>query len=126
MRKLIITSLFILTTGFLVAQNKDNLKTEEIVVEKPYTPTITDAFKVNTNPSLDNSTTFQKEKVTYSIFSIPVASTFSPIKGKAQNLEREPKENVYQNYASVGFGMYSSPLIEAFLHQGETPCRITR
>ena len=116
MRKLIFTSLFIFATSFLFAQEKDNLKTEEIVVEKPYTPTITDAFKVISNPSIDNSKTFQKEKVSYSIFSIPVASTFAPDKGKAKNMELGPKENIYQNYVSVGFGMYASPLIEAFVH----------
>ena len=94
MRKLIFTSLFIFATSFLFAQEKDNLKTEEIVVEKPYTPTITDAFKVISNPSIDNSKTFQKEKVSYSIFSIPVASTFAPDKGKAKNMELGPKENI--------------------------------
>ena len=116
MRKLLLTSLFIFAISFLFAQEKDKLKTEEIVVEKPYTPTITDAFKVNSNPSIDNSKATQKEKVSYSIFSIPVASTFAPDKGKAKNMERGPKESIYQNYVSVGFGMYMSPLIEAFIH----------
>ena len=116
MRKLLLTSLFIFAISFLFAQEKDKLKTEEIVVEKPYTPTITDAFKVNSNPSIDNSKATQKEKVSYSIFSIPVASTFAPDKGKAKNMERGPKEPIYQNYVSVGFGMYMRPLIEAFIH----------
>ncbi len=119
MRKLLLLSILILISGLTFAQEKDKLKTEEIVVEKPYTPTITDAFKLNTNPSLDNASTIKKEKVSYSIFSIPVASTFTPNKGKAQNMEREPKENSYENYVSVGFGMYSSPLLEAYVHTGD-------
>lgn len=119
MRKLLLLSILFFTTGILFAQEKDKLKTEEIVVEKPYTPTITDAFKLNSNPSLDNASTIKKEKVSYSIFSIPVASTFTPNKGKAQNMEREPKENVYENYVSVGLGMYTSPFIEAYVHTGD-------
>ena len=120
MQKLFITFLSILISGFSFAQvKKDTLKTEEIVVEKPYTPTISDAFKIKTNPSLENVTNFSKEKVNYSIFSIPVASTFTPTKGKAQNIARAPKERIFQNYVTAGFGTFKSPLFEAFIHSGD-------
>jgi len=120
MRKLFITSLSILITGFSFAQaKKDTLKTEEIVVEKPYTPTISDAFKIKSNPTIENVSAIPKEKVTYSIFSIPVASTFTPSKGKAQNVEGAPKERVFQNYVSAGFGNFKSPLFEAYIHTGD-------
>ncbi|MBI9040573.1 TonB-dependent receptor [Lutibacter sp.] len=121
MQKLFITFISILITGFSFAQvKKDTLKTEEIVVEKPYTPTISDAFKIKINPSLESVTNFSKEKVNYSIFSIPVASTFTPTKGKAQNIARAPKEQIYQNYITAGFGTFKSPLLEAFIHTGDT------
>ena len=122
MRKLTITSLIlILTTGISFAQErkKDTLTTEEISVVKPYTPTISDAFKVKSNPVFDASTSFQKEQVSYSIFSIPVASTFTPSKGKAQGLARAPKERLYDNYVLAGFGNYTTPLFEAFVHSGD-------
>lgn len=120
MQKLFITFISILISGFSFAQvKKDTLKTDEIVVEKPYTPTISDAFKIKSNPSLENVTNFSKEKVSYSIFSIPVASTFTPTKGKAQNIAREPKEQIYQNYITAGFGTFKSPLFETFMHFGD-------
>lgn len=121
MRKLLISSLFILiaTISFSQETKIDSLKTEEISVVKPYTPTISDAFKVKSNPVIDTLTKVAKEKVNYSIFSIPVASTFTPSKGKAKGIKKEPKERLYENYISAGFGNYTSPLFEAYLHTGD-------
>ena len=120
MRKLFLTFISLLITCLSFAQvKKDTLKTDEIVVEKPYTPTISEAFKVKENPIIENTTTIAKEKVSYSIFSIPVASTFTPSKGKAKNVVREPKERIFQNYISAGFGNYISPLFEAYIHTGD-------
>jgi len=120
MRKLIIISI-LLSSTFIFAQEtkKDTLKTEEIVVVKPYTPTISDAFKITTNPKIDNSN-IAKENVNYSIFSIPVASTFTPSKGKAQKVTRPPKERLFENYISAGFGNFTSPLFEAYIHSGDS------
>ncbi|NOR27857.1 MAG: TonB-dependent receptor [Lutibacter sp.] len=122
MRKLIITSLTILITGFSFSQEtkKDTLKTEEISVVKPYTPKISDAFKVTSNPTIEDTSAIEKEKVTYSIFSIPVASTFTPSKGKAKGVIREPKDRLFENYISAGFGNFTSPLFEAYIHSGDT------
>ncbi|NQV78792.1 MAG: TonB-dependent receptor, partial [Lutibacter sp.] len=86
----------------------------------PYTPKISDAFKVKSNPTIEDTSAIEKEKVTYSIFSIPVASTFTPSKGKAKGVVREPKERLFQNYISAGFGNFTSPLFEAYLHSGDT------
>lgn len=120
MRKLLIITLLLITTiSFSQETKKDTLKTEEITVVKPYTPTILDAFKVKSNPSINEGDNFQKEKVNYSIFSIPVASTFTPSKGKARGLAKSPKERLYNNYVSAGFGNYMTPLFEAFLHSGD-------
>ncbi|MDP2069801.1 MAG: TonB-dependent receptor [Lutibacter sp.] len=121
--KLIITSFFILVTSVSFSQitkKKDTLKTEEITVEKPYAPTISDAFKVRSNPNIENETkNLAKEKVSYSIFSVPVASTFSPSKGKAQSIARGPKERFYENYLSAGYGNFNTPFLDAFVHFGD-------
>ncbi len=122
MRKLIITSLVLLITVFSFSQEtkKDTLRTEEISVVKPYTPTISDAFKVTSNPTIEDTSAIEKEKITYSIFSIPVASTFTPSKGKAKGVVREPKDRLFENYISAGFGNFTSPLFEAYIHSGDT------
>ena len=121
MQKLLITSIFILTASVSYAQETktDTLRTEEILVVKPYTPAISDAFKVKSNPKIDTVSTIQKEKVNYSIFSIPVASTFTPSKGEAKGVVKEPKERLFENYISAGFGNFTSPLFEAYLHTGD-------
>ncbi|WP_457617202.1 TonB-dependent receptor [Lutibacter sp.] len=122
MRKLFIVTIFILTTTSIFSQEtkKDTLRTEEITVVKPYTPTISDAFKVRTNPSTEEASTYKKENVSYSIFSIPVASTFTPSKGKVKGLKRAPRERLYQNYVSGGFGNFSSPIFEGYVHTNST------
>ena len=67
---------------------EEELGTEVVNIVKPYTPTISDAFKVKESPVLDETTTPQKKPVTYQIFSVPVASTFTPAKGQATNVEK--------------------------------------
>jgi outer membrane receptor protein involved in Fe transport len=121
MRKLLITSLVLLITGITYSQETkpDTLKTEEIIVIKPYTPSISDAFKVKSNPVIEDANEIQREKVSYSIFSFPVASTFAPSKGKAKSVVKDPKERLFENYISAGFGNFTSPLFEAYIHTGD-------
>ena len=117
MKKRILISILSLTSVTLFSQEKakDTLKTDEIIVVKPYTPTISDAFKIKSNPKIDPSQN-EKENVNYSFFSVPVASTFTPTKGTAQSVVREPLEKVYENFVAAGFGNYGTPYLEAFVH----------
>jgi len=120
MQKFLLIFLVSFTIPFFAQEVKnDTLITDEITVVKPYTPTISDAFKIKSTPSIDSTNQFEKEKVKYQIFSIPVASTFTPSKGKAKGVTRAAKEQLYDNYVSAGFGNYTTPLIEAFLHGGD-------
>lgn len=102
--------------GSLHAQDDPDstIGTEVVNVVKPYTPTISDAFKVKATPKLNDSVTTAKKKVTYSIFSVPVASTFTPAKGKAANVKKAPKVKLYDNYATLGFGSFTSILAEFY------------
>ncbi|MEH6405843.1 MAG: TonB-dependent receptor [Leeuwenhoekiella sp.] len=96
------------------AQDEDNLGTEVVNVVKPYTPEIGDAFKVKATPQLNDSVNTAKKKVTYGIFSVPVASTFTPAKGKAATVERAKRVKLYDNYVTLGFGSYTSALAEFY------------
>lgn len=108
MQKQFITILFIL--GFIqlsFAQDeneKDNIGTETVTVTKAYTPTISDAFKIRSTPNLNDSIVLQKKKIEYSIFSVPVASTFTPTKGTASKVKKTPPPILYNSYASAGGG----------------------
>ena len=90
--KNIIALALFLTFQFSLAQKKgENIGTEVVNVVKPYTPTISDAFKIKENPILDDEGNTKKETIKYTIFSFPVASTFTPSKGKAKVSKRKNK-----------------------------------
>jgi len=113
--KLTITGLLLLSQiGF--AQKKDeNIGTEVVNVVKPYSATISDAFKVKETPSLDDDDNSKKEEIQYNIFSFPVASTFTPAKGKAAGVDKPKKEKLFSNYATLGFGNYGRIIGELFV-----------
>ncbi|MGB5942778.1 MAG: TonB-dependent receptor [Leeuwenhoekiella sp.] len=114
MQKSIYTMLFILLASFGFSQEKDNLGTEVVNVVKPYTPEIGDAFKIKSTPTLNDSVNTAKKKVTYGIFSVPVASTFVPEAGQAAEVEKEERVKLYDSYATLGFGTYTSALAEFY------------
>jgi hypothetical protein len=85
-------------------------------VVTPYKPTISDAFKIKDTPKLQDSNLVKKKAVKYNIFSIPVASTFTPAKGKAANVDKAKAVKLYDNYASLGVGSYTTILGEVYLN----------
>jgi hypothetical protein len=116
--KNILTVVLVLNALIVFAQKKekDTIDTDVVNVVKPYTPTISDAFKVKETATLDDSTNTSKKEVKYNIFSIPVASTFTPAKGKAASVDKEKQPILYDNYASLGVGSYTSILGEVYLN----------
>ena len=122
MNKQIITILVSLITFSFYGQevSKDTIDTEEINIIKPYTPKIKDAFKIKKSPQIGDDSLNEKKEVKYAINSVPVASTFTPAKGKAKGVSRKQKERIYDNYASVAFGNYTTPKIELFAHSSTT------
>ena len=102
----------------LGAQNrkKDTIDTDVVEVIKPYMPTISDAFKIKELPSLVDSSALEKKPIKYNIFSIPVASTFVPAKAKPATVDREKPIKLYDNYASLGVGSYTTILGEIYLN----------
>jgi hypothetical protein len=112
--KLLVLGAIIFSFNTISAQEEDNLGTEVVNIVKPYSPTISDAFKVKENPLMNDSTNTQKKEVNYSIFSVPVASTFTPSKGKATSVEKAKPLKLYDNYATFGIGNYTNVLAEFY------------
>ena len=110
--------LFSLLTLNSFAQEKksDTINTGVIDIIKPYTPSISDAFKVKENPTINDTTTNAKKTIKYNIFSFPVASTFTPAKGKAAVVEKAEPVKLFDNYATVGVGSYTTFLGEVYLN----------
>ena len=120
--KNIIAFILVLIVQVSFAQKKDpkkdeNIGTEVVNVVKPYTPTISDAFKVSETPVLDDADNNKKEVIKYNIFSFPVASTFTPSKGKAEGVEKEKQVKLFNNYATIGGGNYGVLNAELFVNQ---------
>lgn len=108
-------------TFFVYAQKtseikSDTINTEVTYIVKPYSPKISDAFKVKEMPSLDDKETNGRRDLKYNIFSIPVASTFIPVKKIAAPLDKIASLKLYDNYASFGVGSYKSLVGEIYIN----------
>jgi hypothetical protein len=117
---------FMLASVVVVAQRKskkekakDTIKPEVITVITSYTPTIADAFKIKKTPKIVLSDKTKKTKLSYSIFSAPVASTFVPKSGVVKGIDVGKKERLFDNYVAAGYGNFNTPFVEAFLHQNQ-------
>ncbi|RZJ69428.1 TonB-dependent receptor [Flavobacterium sp.] len=114
----ILVLLCIGTASTVFGQKKnEDIGTEVVNVVKPYTPTISDAFKVKETPQLEDSVTTKKEIIKYNIFSFPVASTFTPSKGRAAAVDKTPRPRLFQNYATLGVGNYLNLIGELYVVQ---------
>lgn len=114
---IILLVLFVVQVSFSQKKKEETIGTETVNVVKPYSPTISDAFKVKETPSLDDSGNQPKETIKYSILSVPVASTFTPSKGKAEGVEKSKREKLFNNYATLGVGNYGTLNAELFVNQ---------
>ena len=120
MKKYSFVLILIMSLGQVFSQKKPKKKdsiVEVINVITSYTPTISDAFKIKKTPKIILSNTTSKKKLSYSIFSAPVASTFIPKSGVVKGIDVGKKERLFDNYLALGFGNYTTPFIEFFLHQ---------
>jgi hypothetical protein len=117
MKKTFLTFVALLLTFTFFAQQKkvDTLRTDEIIVVKPYTPKISDAFKIKDTPSI-RKTAIEKDTVKYTFFTFPVASIFMPIIGTAKSVVRQTPEKTYDNFVAGGFGNFSTAYVESFIH----------
>ena len=87
---------------------KDTVGTEVVNVTSDYQATLNDAFKINDNPLIDDEEINQKRDIKYTIFSVPVASTFAPAKGEAAKVDNDSISKFYNNYALLGYGNYNT------------------
>jgi hypothetical protein len=110
--------IFLITGLSLSAQDdkdkKRDIGTEVVNVVKPYTPSVSDAFKVKQVPTLTDSVTTAKKEIKYTIFSVPVASTFVPAKAKPSAVKKAKKEDLFNTYASVGLGNFSTAVVDFY------------
>lgn len=113
MHATLMTLLALLLAAGVLAQEED-LGTETVTVVRSFNPTVSDAFKIKSLPSLNDSIIGRQLPVSYSINSVPVASTFTPAKGRAAEVQRSEPETLYNTYASLALGNYTNALAEFY------------
>lgn len=97
--------------------DRDKLGTEVVNVVRPYAASISDAFKVRETPVFEEEVNAQREEIKYTIYSFPVASTFTPAKGKAAALDRFERDPFFKNFATFGIGNYGTFLAELYVSE---------
>ncbi|MFA4852917.1 MAG: hypothetical protein WC599_10395, partial [Bacteroidales bacterium] len=91
------------------AQNAD------VIIIDAYKPTISDAFKINDNPKIQD-TTVEKLNLNYQISSrlYPTTYYLDPI--KPAKMVGEPLTKFYKSYVKAGFGTKTTPLAEIYFN----------
>ncbi|MGO1751402.1 MAG: TonB-dependent receptor [Psychroflexus sp.] len=114
---------FLILSSVVFAQN-DTIKTEKLIIVKQYSPTVNDAFKIKQRPTESDSVSTEVKRIDYTFLNVPVASTFTPAKGRASRVILPTKADMYDNYARLGFGNYTTLLGELYstfdLNNGKT------
>lgn len=115
--RIVVLLSFMFVSGAVLAQKDttSQLDTQKLIIIKPFSPTISDAVKIRQNPARKmDSTLLRKKEIEYDIYSIPVASTFTPEKGRAAGLKRARAAQAYDNYAAIGVGNYTNIFAEIY------------
>ncbi len=103
----------LLLSGLAFAQEKkEDIGTQEVTVIKSFTPSLQDVFKLRESPAPLDTIVAPKKNVEYSIFSVPVASTFIPSKGTARKLKPKKQRPQFNSGGSLGFGNFNQLLFE--------------
>lgn len=110
--------LLLVIVGFVAAAQaqQDTIKTEKLIIVKQYSPTVNDAFKIKQQPQETDSVKSQPQPVNYQFISVPVASTFTPAKGRASGVILPPQPLLYNSYARLGVGNFTTVLGELYSH----------
>lgn len=84
---------------------------KDVVVIKAYTPTISDAFKLNVMPKIKDTLNF-KPDFSYQVVPFMFKTNFEVEPIRPAKIVGEPLGRLYGNYVKLGFGSDISPLAE--------------
>ena len=97
----------VITLFSLKAQDKEAIKTQEVLVIKSYSPSLSDAFKISEGPQVPDSLKAELKILNYKIKPVSVVSTFEPNKAKPMKLQRRLYSSPFNTFFSGGFGSMS-------------------
>ena len=108
-------SLFTVHSTF-AQQSKYN---EVVKIVAEYTPTISDAYKINLNPKIED-TIVEVPKLSYSISSVKINTAFALEPIKPLRMTAEPLDKLYNSLLNVGIGTYLTPYAEFFYNSTQS------
>ena len=104
-RKRLILFFFLFSISSSYAQKKESsIDTERIIIVKSFTPSLSDAFKIKSDPSISDSISNAKFELLYDLKKIPVISTFEPNKATPLKLKQKILYNPFNTFFSGAFG----------------------
>ena len=108
-------SIFPVTIVIVILSGLNHLSAQQInrdvVVVKPYEPTLSDAFKISPLPKIYDSVSV-KPSFHYSILPVRVDAPFVLKPIKAARMIGTPLEKLYNSYIRLGIGNYFTPVAE--------------
>ena len=104
-RKRLILCFFLFSISSSYAQKKESsIDTERVIIVKSFTPSLSDAFKIKSDPSISDSISNAKFELVYDLKKIPVISTFEPNKATPLKLKQKILYNPFNTFFSGAFG----------------------
>ncbi len=102
-----------MVTQSLSGQTQTGLDIDDIQVVAPYEPTISDAFKININPVIEDTVTIQMD-FDYRIQPRKIVTRFVVEPISPARMRGEPLPKIYNGMVTGGFGSYQTPYLEGF------------
>ncbi len=87
----------------------------EVRIVHGFDPVLTDAFKINTKPTIVDTVSSQP-KMNYHIEPTFFETQYTPLPINPAKVSGEPITRLYRNLIKVGFGNYNTPYFELFLN----------
>ncbi len=84
---------------------------KEVVVVRPYQPTIADASKITTLPEIKDTVAIVPD-FDYNIFPMPLTVDYEVQPITAARLEEKPPSRLYNSHIKLGYGNYTTPYAE--------------
>ncbi len=88
---------------------------KEVEVVKPYEPVVSDAYKINILPKINDSITI-KPVVQYNIVPTMLNTEYQVNPINAAKMLSMPVPKLYHSYLKLGFGNYTTPLAEVYVN----------
>lgn len=98
---------------------QDDKLNKEVQVVRPYEPSISDAFKINLLPKIDD-TLKQVPNLSYNLIQRPYPINFLVTPISSAKMLMESMNDLYNTYVKFGLGNGISPLIEVYYNNGRS------